>query len=56
MTMSVVEHEIGSAREVADRVIYLDQGVILEQGPRRRLRDDPRGERTCSLLARALTH
>ncbi len=35
MTMVIVTHEMGFAREVADRVFFIDEGIILEQGPRR---------------------
>ncbi|KMS73386.1 arginine ABC transporter ATP-binding protein [Streptomyces viridochromogenes] len=52
MTMIVVTHEIGFAREVADRVIFMDGGVIVEQGPPHQVIDRPRVERTRSFLAR----
>ena len=41
MTMVVVTHEMGFAREVADRVLFLDGGVIVEQGPARDLLTEP---------------
>lgn len=46
MTMVVVTHEMGFAREVADRVIFMDNGVIVEQGPPEELFTNPRQERT----------
>ncbi|WSQ15823.1 amino acid ABC transporter ATP-binding protein [Streptomyces sp. NBC_01231] len=52
MTMIVVTHEIGFAREVADRVIFMDGGVVVEQGPPHEVIDRPRAERTRSFLAR----
>ncbi|MFF3373569.1 amino acid ABC transporter ATP-binding protein [Streptomyces sp. NPDC002680] len=52
MTMIVVTHEMGFARDVADRVIFMDGGVIVEQGPPSDVLDNPRAERTRSFLAR----
>jgi len=46
MTMVVVTHEMGFAREVADRVIFMDNGVIVEQGTPEELFTNPRNERT----------
>ena len=54
MTMLVVTHEIGFAREVADRVVFIDGGVIVEQGPPREIIDAPREERTRAFMARIL--
>ncbi|MGJ5075250.1 amino acid ABC transporter ATP-binding protein [Bradyrhizobium oligotrophicum] len=51
MTMLVVTHEIGFAREVADRVVYMDQGVIVESGPAREVLRAPREARTRAFLA-----
>lgn len=56
MTMLVVSHEMGFAREVADRVIFVDHGRILEQGPADRLFDHPSEERTRNFLSRVLRH
>lgn len=56
MTMIVVTHEMGFAREVADRVIYLDNGCIVEQGSPTDVFDTPSNERTQSFLARVLKH
>jgi polar amino acid transport system ATP-binding protein len=52
MTMLVVTHEIGFAREVADRVVFMDQGRVLEDGPARAVLDHPAHERTASFLGR----
>ena len=54
MTMIVVTHEMGFAREVADRVLFLDGGVIVEQGPARDLLSDPQHPRTQDFLRRVL--
>ncbi len=54
MTMIVVTHEIGFAREVAHRAIFMDEGVIMEEGPPKDLFQNPRHERTKSFLARIL--
>ncbi len=56
MTMMVVTHEMAFAREVADRVIYIHQGQIVEEGPPEEVFDTPRHERTQSFLARVLKH
>ena len=51
MTMVIVTHEMSFAREVADRIVFMDGGVIVEQGPARELIDNPREERTRAFLA-----
>ena len=56
MTMLVVTHEMGFAREVADHVVFMDQGVICEQGPPAQVLGNPREERTRTFLARVLGH
>jgi polar amino acid transport system ATP-binding protein len=56
MTMIVVTHEIGFAREVADRVIFIDGGVIVEQGPPKQVLDNPKEERTKRFLGLVLEH
>ncbi len=56
MTMLVVTHEMGFAREVADRVIFMDKGVIVEQGPPSQLFTSPQQERTKEFLARTRDH
>jgi polar amino acid transport system ATP-binding protein len=54
MTMLVVTHEMGFAREAAHRVIFMDGGVIVEQGPPGDVLGRPREERTRSFLGRVL--
>jgi len=49
-TMIVVTHEMGFARDVADRVIYIDQGVFVEQGPPAQLLGEPKDERLKTFL------
>ena len=55
MTMIVVTHEIAFAREVADRVIFMDQGVIVEEGPAEAVLTRPQQARTQDFLRR-VTH
>lgn len=50
MTMVVVTHEMGFAREVADRVIFIDEGYIVEQGPPSEVFGNPQNERTINFL------
>ncbi len=54
MTMLVVTHEMGFAREVADRVIFMDGGVIVEEGPPEQIFGSPQQERTQSFLRKVL--
>ncbi|GGN97520.1 amino acid ABC transporter ATP-binding protein [Microbispora bryophytorum] len=54
MTMLVVTHEMGFAREVADRVVFMDGGVIVEDGPPEQVIADPQHERTREFLSRVL--
>jgi len=54
MTMIVVTHEIGFAREVADTVVFMDDGVVVESGPPSELLANPRHERTRAFLAQVL--
>lgn len=54
MTMVVVTHEMGFAREVADRVIYIDQGFIVEENEPNELFNNPQNERTKSFLSKVL--
>jgi len=56
MTMVIVTHEMHFAREVADRVIYIHQGEITEEGPPETLFDTPQHERTQAFLSRVLKH
>jgi len=54
MTMVVVTHEMGFARDVADRVLFCDGGVVVEQGPAREVLNHPRHARTQDFLRRVL--
>ena len=54
MTMVVVTHEMGFAREVWDRVLFLDGGVLVEQGPPEQIFDAPREDRTRTFLNKVL--
>lgn len=54
MTMLVVTHEMQFAREVADKVIFMDGGYIVEEGPAADVIGNPQEERTQSFLARVL--
>ena len=56
MTMVVVTHEIGFARDVADRVVFMDGGVVVEEGPPSQVIDSPREERTKKFLGLVLEH
>jgi ABC-type polar amino acid transport system ATPase subunit len=56
MTMIVVTHEMGFAREVADRVVFMDEGTIVEEGPARRFFEEPRESRTRQFLSKVLHH
>ena len=52
MTMVVVTHEMAFAKEVADRVIFMDQGVIMEEGTPAQIFETPSHERTRLFLKR----
>jgi len=54
MTMVVVTHEMGFAREVADRVLFLHEGQILEEGTPQEIFSSPREERTRAFLSKIL--
>lgn len=54
MTLVVVTHEMGFAREVATRVVFMDQGQIIEEGTPRELFDDPKSERLQDFLSRVI--
>ncbi|MCT4579740.1 amino acid ABC transporter ATP-binding protein [Donghicola sp.] len=56
MTMLVVTHEMGFAREVADRVLFMHGGLILEEGPAAEVLGSPQHERTRDFLGRILEH
>ena len=54
MTMIVVTHEMGFAREVADRLMMFDEGIIVEEGPPDQIFDDPQSDRTKLFLSQIL--
>jgi polar amino acid transport system ATP-binding protein len=54
MTMIVVTHEMGFAREVADSVVFMDDGVVVESGPPSEVLANPREERTKAFLSKVL--
>jgi polar amino acid transport system ATP-binding protein len=54
MTMVVVTHEMGFARQVADQVWFMDGGVLAEKGTPEQIFDHPKNERTKSFLAKVL--
>jgi len=54
MTMIVVTHEVGFAREVGDRVVFMDAGVICEEGPPSEVIDNPQEERTKAFFSKIL--
>ena len=51
MTMIIVTHEIRFAREVADRVVFFDEGSVVEEGPPSQVLDNPAKERTRRFLS-----
>ena len=53
-TMIVVTHEMGFAREVADRVVFMDNGVIVEEGTPEDIFENPKSERLVSFLSSML--
>lgn len=54
MTMVIVTHEMAFARDVSDRVIFMDKGFIVEEGPPEEIFGDPKNDRTRDFLARVL--
>ena len=54
MTMVIVTHEMGFAREVADRVMFIDQGIIQEEGTPEQLFTAPKNPRTAEFLSKVL--
>ncbi|HVJ49255.1 amino acid ABC transporter ATP-binding protein [Desulfitobacterium sp.] len=56
LTMLIVTHEMGFAKEVADRVVFMDKGVIAEEGVPEQIFNNPTQERTREFLKRTLTH
>ena len=56
MTMLIVSHEMGFVREVSSRVVMMDQGRVVEEGPPAQIFDDARTERARSFVGRILRH
>ena len=56
MTMILVTHEIAFAREVADKVVFMRDGVVVEEGPPSQVIDNPQQEATRSFLGRIIGH
>jgi polar amino acid transport system ATP-binding protein len=54
MTMVVVTHEMGFAREVANQLVFMDGGVVVESGPPREVLANPQHERTKAFLSKVL--
>ena len=54
MTMVCVTHEMGFAREVASRVLFMDDGIIMERGTPEQIFNNPKNERTKSFLSKVL--
>ena len=54
MTMAIVTHEMGFAREVGDRLLFVDEGQIIEQGPPKEVFDNPKEERTKLFFSKIL--
>ena len=54
MTMVVVTHEMGFAREVADKLVFMDGGVIVESGDPREVMSNPKHERTKAFLSKVM--
>lgn len=55
MTMVVVTHEMGFAKDVADRVLFMDEGIIMEEAPPAEMFSNPRNPRTAEFLQKVLT-
>ena len=56
MTMIVVSHEMGFARNAADRVLFMDEGAIVEQGPPAAIFENPAQERTRTFIGQIQRH
>ena len=54
MTMVIVTHEMGFAKEVADRILFMDQGIIMEEGTPEQLFDHPKNPRTIDFFSKVL--
>lgn len=55
MTMVVVTHEMGFAREVGHRIVFMDEGVIVEEGPPEEIFTSPKQKRTQDFLSKILS-
>jgi glutamate/aspartate transport system ATP-binding protein len=56
MTMMVVTHEMGFARKVANRIVFMDKGIIVEDCTKDEFFNQQRGERAQTFLSKILTH
>ena len=54
MTMVIATHEMGFAREIADRIVFLDDGLVVEEGPPERIFSEPAQPRTLEFLQRII--
>jgi polar amino acid transport system ATP-binding protein len=54
MTMAIVTHEMGFAKEVGDRILFMDEGIIMEQGTPAEVFDQPKNKRTIDFLSKVL--
>ena len=54
MTMAVVTHEMGFAREVADRVLFIDEGIIMEEGTPEEIFGNPQSPRLKDFLSKVI--
>ena len=54
MTMAVVTHEMGFAKEISDRVLFMDGGVIIEKGTPKEIFENPQNQRTKDFLSKVL--
>ena len=54
MTMVIVTHEMGFARDVADKIVFMDGGIVLEEGDPKQIFENPKNERTRQFLKRVL--
>ncbi|NJN57017.1 MAG: amino acid ABC transporter ATP-binding protein, partial [Leptolyngbyaceae cyanobacterium SL_5_9] len=54
ITMAIVTHEMGFAREVADRILFLDEGRLVEDSPPSEFFTNPRSDRACQFLEKML--
>ena len=54
MTMVIVSHEMGFAKNAADRVVFMDEGVIIERGTPAEIFDQPKEQRTRDFLSKVL--